>query len=220
MNPEYEGKTHAVALKRMPRSATLEILRTLPSMHPFQFYHTYYATKNSLVRADAYRTYISNDMDALNYISYDVWGASDLKQDHFRWTRPNTYTHRRAIRQAETRWNLVDLTGQVQTSEMIPLTDALWKNLEGTVSRKVRNGDVGGALRMAVTKGLSFRSSKQRLEKFKKGGAIEAAIVLDINNEYHLLTGELTLLLCKATKIMPTVVMVRAQQAKEIDTDE
>ena len=70
MNPDWDGKLHAICLKYIPRREFLMVVNADPSLNETQLYE-HYSGLRPLQRLDAYRTYKLADIKALYSIDYN-----------------------------------------------------------------------------------------------------------------------------------------------------
>jgi hypothetical protein len=209
LNPEYNGKCHAMALEKIPRQALIGEIVSLTeydnlSPNPKSFYDNVVGRSN-VVEYDAYRTFIVSKMSDIERVEYTIFGAM--------WQRPPVEELQLIINNTALRFNLNsgELQNQAENGALMTWPDRAWRRLRNSMSYTV---PVGGIDQIINSFGNNdIRDSISDLQKaFNTGTPIDAPMILflsdDTQNTPYLMTGEVKMMYARARGIVPKVWLV------------
>ena len=93
---------------------------------------------------------------------------------------------------------------QARNGELVDLDEDMWSNLENTDSNRFLPGGLEAAHRFAAEVG---RDSHNLLHKIEAGEALDAPIIMQIGDIYHLVAGNTRLMVARAKGVTPKVLL-------------
>ncbi len=93
---------------------------------------------------------------------------------------------------------------QARDGELVDLDEDMWSNLENTDSNRFSPGDLETAHRFAAEAG---RDSHNLLHRIETGETLDAPIIMQIGDTYHLVAGNTRLMVARAKGIRPKVLL-------------
>jgi hypothetical protein len=96
-----------------------------------------------------------------------------------------------------------DLLRSAESAELNFIEDDVWESLENTDSTNIKPGDWAEVDTLAKQAERDWEEVKRKIE----AGVEYAPIILKHNGEYHLVSGNTRLMVCKAMGIVPKVLV-------------
>ena len=130
------------------------------------------------------------------------------KPRHIQWTMPNIQEEMdEFLRTAKTlRIDQKQLLQATKTAKLVPLDERTWSSMQNTDSYKnIAPGDMNTVNSLAKKYG---RDVGRIVQAFQQGGSLPAPIVLMRNNQSYLIGGNTRLMVARALKMQPKVLMV------------
>ncbi|HEY4508311.1 MAG TPA: hypothetical protein VJJ55_01495 [Candidatus Paceibacterota bacterium] len=106
-----------------------------------------------------------------------------------------------------------EIVAELESAPIVELSDELWAKLENTDSWKIEPGDIEEvrAITQKYNQELSpenKRSLENTLEGFRQGREMQVPVIVrDKNGTLHLLNGNTRLMIARALKIRPHVIV-------------
>ena len=209
LNPDYEGKCHALTLEVIPRSVLAgEVIALMDydnlSPDPKHFYDTVVGRDN-ILKHDAYRTFIISKMSNLTHVEYIKHVVE--------WHRPDVSALTKIIELTATRFglNVGVLMNQAENGALMTWPDRAWRKLQNSNSYQVPVGGINHILTTFGHTDVSDSLSELR-EAFDNGKPVAAPMVLFLTDRTdttpYLMTGEIKMMYARARGTIPKVWLV------------
>jgi hypothetical protein len=101
---------------------------------------------------------------------------------------------------------------QAKQGELVPLDEQVWAKLDNTDSNQFADGDMDAATHNAQEAG---RNIADILSKLQAGTPLDAPIIMQYGEMYHLVSGNTRLMAARALGITPTVLLFDVEPPEE-----